>query len=461
MSCTANSAPQTAASAWDYPEESAGEAMPEMSRRDFGRLAGGFGAAVLAGRASAIARGAARVVIVGGGAGGATAAHLLKKGAPELDVTLIETNPIYTSSLLSNLYLAGLRTLVSLNHAYAGLHRVDVKVVQDTARDVDAAARIVKTTGGRSYAYDRLVLGPGVEIEYQSVRGYSPAAARLLPHAYTSTAHGKRVLKRQLRSMRDGGTVVLAPPKNPYCFPPAPYERACMIAHFLKTRKPKSKLIILDPKKSFPDQAAFMAAFDRYYRNIIELHLSREGEDFSLLRVNARTREIFTRAGEKVKADVANIIPQQRAGRIAARAGCTAGDWCPVTDRFLSKTVKDVYVIGDASIASEMPKSAYTAHSQAKVVADDILADLAGKPRAGAHYDSVCWPVIAPHQALKMGASYAPRGGRLRPVQTSMSDASESDEMRTQNYREGIAWYASITADMFAMSEAEKPHKPR
>ncbi|HWB44215.1 MAG TPA: NAD(P)/FAD-dependent oxidoreductase [Hyphomicrobiaceae bacterium] len=430
-----------------------------MSRRDFGRLAGGFGAALLAARAPAFARGAAKVVVVGGGAGGATTARLIKRAAPQLDVTLIESNPIYTFSSLSNLYLGGLRPLESLNHAYAGLHRSNVTVVQDTARDVDAAARVVRTAGGRTYRYDRLVLGPGVNIKYQSIQGYSRAAAEVMPHAYTSEAHGKRMLKRHLRAMRDGGTVLLAPPKGPYGCPPAPYERACMIAHYLKTRKPRSKLIILDAKKSIPEQAAFAAVFDRYYRNVVELHLSRDVEDLALLRVNPRTREIFTRSGRRLRPDVANIIPPQRAGVIAGRAGCTVGDWCPVTERFRSKTVKHVYVIGDACQAPELAKSAYAAHSQAGIVAEDIVADLAGKPRGEVHYESICWSVVAPGRALRIGTTFAAYDGRMKATQGSMSDPTESDEARRQNYAEALAWYARMSADMFGTPKSEPAHK--
>ena len=188
------------------------------------------------------------MVIVGGGAGGATAAHFVKKEAPNLDVTLIEANPIYSSSFFSNLYIGGFRTLESLNHGYAGLRRLGMKVVHDFATDVDSAKKTVRTRGGRTYAYDRLVLSPGIDIKYDSIKGYSRDVARTMPHAYNTDAAQKRLLKQQLQDMRDGGTVVMVMPNNPFRCPPGPYERACMIAHYLKTRKPKSKLVILDPK---------------------------------------------------------------------------------------------------------------------------------------------------------------------------------------------------------------------
>jgi sulfide dehydrogenase [flavocytochrome c] flavoprotein subunit len=432
--------------------------MSEISRRDFAKLAGVTGIGALASSTwapFAIAQGAAKVVIVGGGAGGATVAHYLKKEAPELDVTLIEANPIYSSSFFSNLYLGGFRTLESLNHNYGGLRRLGVKVVHDFATDVDAAKKTVKTRGGRTYAYDRLVLSPGIDVKYDSIPGYSREASRLMPHAYTTAAAGKRQLKQQLTAMRDGGTVVMVTPSDPYRCPPGPYERACMIAHYLKTKKPKSKLVILDPKKAFSKQPVFTEAFDKHYKNIIELNLTTEIDDYAVTSLDPKTKEIVTKAGKKVKADVANIIPQQRAGEIAVKAGCTEGDWCPINpDNFASKKVQNVYVLGDASIAAPMPKSAFSANSQAKVVAADILGELAKKEKHPARYRNTCWSLLAPDDDVKIGANYAPKDGKLDASGGFVSQKGEAADVRKQNYTESIGWYDGITADMFAKAGA-------
>jgi sulfide dehydrogenase [flavocytochrome c] flavoprotein subunit len=438
--------------------------MADISRRAFAKLAGAGGVGALASSALspfAVAQGAAKVVIVGGGAGGATVAHYIKREAPELDVTLIETNPIYSSSFFSNLYLGGLRTLESLNHTYGGLERLGVTVVHDTAADVDTAKRMVKTKGGRSYSYDRLVLSPGIDMKYDSIKGYSREVSRIMPHAYTTAALGKRQLKQQLLAMRDGGTVVMVPPNNPYRCPPAPYERACMIAHYLKTRKPKSKLVILDPKKTFSKQAVITEAFEKYYKDIVELNLSNEIDDFSLVSLDAKTKEFVTKAGKKVKADVANVIPQQRAGEIAVKAGCTDGDWCPINGgNFASRKVKDVYVLGDAAIATEMPKSAFSANSQAKVVAADILAELAKKERFPARYRNSCWSLLAPDDSVKIGANYAPKDGKLDSSDGFVSQRGELADVRKQNAQESVGWYAAITTDMFARPSPEAPATP-
>ena len=174
--------------------------------------------------------------------------------------------------------------------------------VHDFATDVVSAKKIVRTRGGRTYAYDRLVLSPGIDIKFNSIKGYSAEAARVMPHAYTTDVAQKRLLKQQIVKMRDGGTVVMVMPNNPFRCPPGPYERACMIAHYLKTRKPRSKVVILDPKRSFSKQPVFTEAFDRHYKNIIELNLSNELDDFSVVSINPRTKEILTKAGKRVRA---------------------------------------------------------------------------------------------------------------------------------------------------------------
>jgi NADPH-dependent 2,4-dienoyl-CoA reductase/sulfur reductase-like enzyme len=400
----------------------------------------------------AIAQADAKVVIVGGGAGGASVAHYLRAGSPDLDITLIEPNPIYTSSFFSNHYFGGIiRALELLNHGYGGLLQLDVKVVHDLAIDVDPVRKTVRTRDSRIYDYDRLVLSPGIDIDYRSIDGYSREASAVMPHAYATGAAQSRMLKRQLLQMRAGGTVVMALPAESYRCPPASYERACMIAHFLKTRKPRSKLVILDPSHGFSTLPLFEEAFRKYYRGIVELNLSTASDNFAVARVNTRTRRVVTRAGKTVRADVANIIPRQRAGEIAVRAGCTEGDWCPVhADTFLSRKVPDIYVLGDAAIAVDMPKSAFAANSQAKVVAAGILAALTNAALHKPAYRNVCWALLAPDDSVKLGADYTPAAGRLAASAAFQSQTGEPAEVRKQNYQESVAWYASITDDIFA-----------
>lgn len=430
--------------------------MTEISRRDLGKLIAGAGAGAVAATSFgtfAIAQGAraARVVVIGGGAGGASLARALKIGAPKLRVTLIEPNRIYSSSFFSNLYLGGFRSFGSLNHSYEGLRRLGVRVVHQRANAVNTTRKTVRTNDGLTLEYDKLVVSPGIDIKYESVPGYSVAASNgRAPHAYVTEGAGKLHLKRLIERMPDGGTVAMVMPSGAFRCPPGPYERACMIAHFLKTRKPKSRLVILDPKKAFSKQPVFVEAFNKYYKDIIELNMSNEIDDFSVTAFDARAREITTKAGKKVKYDVANVIPQQSAGRIALRTGLAKGDWCPVNpENFSSALVKDVYVLGDATIAAEMPKSAFSANSQAKVAANDILAELAGGERFPARLRNTCWSLLAPDDNVKVGANYTPKDGKLDPSGSFVSKPGEDAGTRAQNYQESIGWYAGITADMF------------
>jgi len=435
-----------------------------LTRRRFGLLSGAAGLSA-AGASTlstfAIAQAAARVVVVGGGAGGATAAHLLKKGDPKLDVTLIEAKPTYSTSFFSNLYIGGVRDFASLSHGYGDLRKLGIKVVHDLATGVDPAKKVVSTRGGGSFAYDRLVLSPGIDIKYDSVPGYSKALSEIYPHAYQTNAVGKQQLMGAISGMKDGGTFLMVMPNNPYRCPPGPYERACMIAHHLKTKKPKSKLVILDPKKAFSKQPVFLEGIEKHYKSIVEMNLTTDIDDFSVTAFDAKVREVTTKAGKKVKFDAANVIPNQRAGEIAMKAGVTSGDWVPVNpDNFQSKANKDIYVLGDATVAAEMPKSAFSANSQAKVVVADVLADLSKKERFPARYRNTCWSLIAPDDCIKVGANYAPKDGKLDPSGGFVSQKGETAEVRKQNFAESVDWYNSIVAEMFAKPPAPAAKPP-
>ena len=427
-----------------------------IDRREFTRLVGGAALAAaspVALRSAAIAKGDAKVVIVGGGAGGATVARILKAQAPQLDVTIVETQKIYTTCFNSNHYFGGFRTFASLRHSYEGLRKLGITVATDTAYGVDTAKRTVALAGGTTLVYDRLVLSPGIGFKWQAIEGYSPEIAEIMPHAWTA-GEQTRLLMQQLEAMDDGGVVVMSVPDNPYRCPPGPYERACMIAHFLKVKKPRSKLVILDAKRTFSKQAAFEEAFERHYDGIIDLNLTNEIDDFKVVRVDPATMEVVTASGERMKAAVANIIPPQKAGDIAHVAGCVEGDWCPIRpESFASAKVKDVYVLGDSAIAAEMPKSAFSANSQGKGVAADLLADLAGAERFAARYRNTCWSLLAADDSIKIGASYKPadKDGKayLEPSGAFVSQRDESAAVRKQNYLESVAWYHAIIADAF------------
>lgn len=401
----------------------------------------------------AVARSEANVVVIGGGPGGATVAGYLKRQAPSLNVTLIEKDPRYTTCFYSNQYIAGLRSYDSITQHYSGLKALGVKVARGTARKIDTKAKTVDFGVTRTAPYDILVVAPGISIRFDAIRDYSSETAKIMPHAWQGGVQSK-VLRARLEAMPDGGTVVIAPPKMPYRCPPGPYERACLIAHYIKTKKPKSKLVILDAKFSFSKQKVFEEAFARYYKNIIDLHLSNDIDDYSVSRVDPRTGEVYTPAGLIVKADVANIIPPQTAGEIAKTAELMDGDWCPIRpDSFQARDHEDIYVLGDAAIAQAMPKSAYSAHSQAKLVVEDILARLDTKDSRPFQLRNTCWSMLAPDDSVKIGADYEPGElndrAQLLPKDAFISQPGEDAEIRAQNYQDSLDWYETLTRDVY------------
>lgn len=433
-----------------------------VTRRQFGAGLAAAATAMLA--RPALARGVARVVVIGGGAGGATVAGALRTLAPAADVTLVEPQAQYTSCFFSNAYIGGLYDFSALTHAYTGLAAIGVSVIQDRADRIDTAGKTVTLASGKVLAYDRLVVSPGIDFKWSAIEGYSQAASQFMPHAWRG-GDQIQLLRQRLEAMDDGGTVVIAAPKLPYRCPPGPYERACVIANYLKQNKPKSKLIILDAKMTFAKQAAFQEAFDRYYKDIIELNLSNDIDDFTVTRVNPDSGDVHTAAGFTIKAAVANIIPPQTAGAISLQAGLAEPDWCPVdTNSFMSSKDPHVYVLGDSAIANEMPKSAFSAHSQGLGVAAHIADELAARSPEPGRYRNTCWSIVAPDDAIKIGADYASGplpGGKsgLVPSNSFISKPGEKAEDRKAVYQEAFAWYPTLTGQIFR-PETGKPPLP-
>ncbi|MBN9341632.1 MAG: NAD(P)/FAD-dependent oxidoreductase, partial [Comamonadaceae bacterium] len=316
---------------------------------------------------------AAHVVVVGGGFGGATAARYLCLRAPGVRVTLVEPAERFHTCPFSNLYLAGLRTWDSIGHGYAGLRAAGVEVVHARAEDVNTAARTLRLSSGQTLRWDRLVLSPGVDMRWNALEGYDEAAAKRAPHAWKAGPQ-TLLLRRQLEAMPDGGRFVMAIPDNPFRCPPGPYERAAMVAHYLKRHKPRSKVLLLDAKDSFSKQALFQQGWKALYGDMIEW--VKQSDDGQVLRVDAARLEVETAFGTRHKADVLNVIPPQKAGFIAERAGVTdASGWVPVkAESFESRRVAGIYALGDATIAAPIPKSGFAANTQGKVAAAAIAA---------------------------------------------------------------------------------------
>jgi len=421
--------------------------MTKFSRRQFtGLFAATSGALAM----PSLAFGAApRVVVVGGGAGGATAARYIAKDSKgAINVTLVEASKRYYTCFFSNLYLGGFRNYGSIGHNYYGLAvNQGVNVVHEWASSVDNAAKTLHLSSGGKIAYDKLVLSPGIALKYDSVPGYSPEAQSRMPHAWTSGTQ-VQLLRNQVMNMRKGGTFIMVPPPNPYRCPPGPYERVSMIAHLLKQSNPTAKIIILDPKAKFSKQGLFMAGWEKHYSGMIEwLDPDTHG---GIKNVNAETMEFETDL-DTFKADAACVVPAQRAGSIAMAAGVNDGDWCPIMPASMaSKADPNIYVLGDASVASSMPKSGFSANSQAKVAANAIRGELTGSRVYEPRFANTCWSLIATNDGVKVGASYKAGSEKIDVVDKFISQGDEDAALRKTTYEESIGWYNGITADMFS-----------
>src|SRR5580704_2827032 len=318
-----------------------------------------------------------RVVVVGGGFGGAACARALRKADPRIAVTLVEQSRTYTASPMSNAVIAGLRDLSQQQFGYDKIAHDGIAVALLAATAIDPHARSVTLADGTRLAYDRLVLAPGIDFRWGAIAGYDEAASALMPHAYKG-ADQIALLRRQLDSMEDGGLVAISASVNPARCPPAPYERASLIAYYLKRNKPRSKIVILDAKDTFAMHELFEEAWKALYPGLIEWRAV--GNDGLVASVDPKTRTLVTDF-DKYKAAVANIIPPQKAGHVAELAGVAdRTGWCPVDPiTFESKLQQNVHVIGDAAIAGAMPRAASAAQVQADICAKAIVALIDGK----------------------------------------------------------------------------------
>jgi sulfide dehydrogenase [flavocytochrome c] flavoprotein subunit len=393
------------------------------------------------------AQSAARIVVIGGGFGGAACARALKRLNAKLEVTLIEPNRTFVACPFSNEVIAGLRDIEAQQFTYDRIGAEGVTVIAEAAAKIDAQRRVVDLAGGQSLAYDRLVLAPGIDLKFDALPGYDEAAAEKMPHAWKA-GEQTVLLRKQIEAMNDGGLVVLAVPATPSRCPPAPYERASLIAHYLKSRKPRSKILILDAKDAFPQQRLFENAWQELYPGMIErVSLSQGGRVTS---VEPATNTIITDFGNYT-ADVANVIPPQQAGRIAAIAGTvdTTG-WCPIDPvTFASTLMPNIHVIGDSCIGGGIPKSASAANAQAKACAAGIANLIAGARPDTPRLVGACYNTVAPGYAFSLSGIYAPKDGMFAEVEGGTSPLDAPREVRTREADNAQSWYVNITVETF------------
>lgn len=395
------------------------------------------------------AQGKAKVVVIGGGFGGATAARTLKALQPALDVTLVEPNPVYTSCPFSNSVLANLREIDQQQFRYDGIKGAGIAVAQTSATAVDAEAKTVTLADGARLSYDRLVMTPGIDFNWGAIAGYDEAAAQKVPHAWKAGAQTV-LLRQQLQAMDDGGLVVMSAPANPFRCPPGPYERASLIAYWLKIWKPKSKLLLLDSKDAFSKQRLFQNGWAELYPGMIEwVPLSQGGKVTS---VDPATLTLTTEFASH-KAAVANVIPPQKAGAIAAQAGVAdRTGWCPVEPVAFESTLRpNIHVLGDAAIMGGMPKSAFAANAQAKVCAAAIVRLLAGDKPQDPLLINTCYSLMAADYGISVAGVYRPDKGQLTdiPGAGGTSPLEAVGGLRGQEALYASSWFRTITAETF------------
>jgi len=419
------------------------------TRRNFvGGAAAMVASAVVA--RPAIAQAIPHVVVIGGGFAGATVARLIKRLlGSDVAVTLVETNRIFTACPFSNGVIAGMRDIAAQQFTYDKIAADGVVGAPGTANLVDTQARTIAVGDGTRLRYDRLVLAPGIDIRWDALPGYDEAAAETMPHAWKA-GQQTLLLRAQLEAMEDGGLVVISAPANPFRCPPGPYERASLIAHYLKTRKPKSKLIVLDAKDQFSKQRLFQNAWKELYPGLLEwVSLSNGGKVTS---VDPSTNTLITDF-DRHQAKVANVIPPQKAGRITELAGVAdKSGWCPIDPvTFESKLQPNIHVLGDATIAGAMPKSAFTANAQAKVCAAAIAKLVRGEKPDEPKLINTCYSLVAPDYGIHVAGVYHPVNGVLNEIEGSggVSKVDAPAATRAMEATFADAWFNTITSEVF------------
>ncbi len=425
-----------------------------MNRRDFNKILLGATALSLVTSSClanmAIPKNKKRVVIVGGGFGGATAAKYLKKFSSNTEVILIEQNKDYYTCPFSNTVIAGINKIEYIKHNYKTLEKkYKIIVIHEKVKKVDGTINSVILENGKIIPYTKAIVAPGIDFKYEN--GYVEGSELFAPHAYKAGAQTS-LLREQLENMKDGGTFVMVAPKDPFRCPPGPYERVSLVAHYLKTNKPNSKIIILDQKNKFSKQALFQEGWENLYANMIEWRSTEFGG--KVISVDPKNKIVKTE-DEEVIADVLNYIPDQKAGKLAFDSGLTQGDWCPInTKTFESKLVKDIYVIGDAAVAAPMPKSGFSANSQGKIVALQISRSLKDMPNVNPpKLANTCYSLVSPTYAISIAAVYEAQEDKIVDLKDlgagGLSPANAEASFRAQEAQYAVAWYKNQMGDVF------------
>jgi sulfide dehydrogenase [flavocytochrome c] flavoprotein subunit len=414
------------------------------------------GLALLAAPHIARAQGAGRLVIVGGGFGGASAARFARDTFPSIDVTLVEPRARFITCPYGNLVIGGVRQMSDITFGYEQLRARGVRVIHESAAAIDATQRSVRLSGGSTVGYDKLILSPGIAIRWGALPGYDEAAAELAPHAWVpGDGSQTTLLRRQLEAMPDGGVVGMVIPANPFRCPPGPYERISMIAAYLKREKPRSKILALDAKEAFSKQGLFIDAWGALYPGMIEWVPS--NRDGKVVRVDVRERVMESEFAVRHKVDVLNVIPPQSAATIAIQAGLAdQTGWVQVDPRtFQARTAQHIHVVGDANNAPPMPKSGFIANSTARQAVASAVALLQGRePPADPTYFNTCYSHVGTDYGISVVGIFRPNAEGSGFIETpnsgGVSPRGDLPDQRRLEARYADSWYRSITDYMFA-----------
>ena len=424
-----------------------------LKRRDLLKLiAAGVAvpsAMVASGCASTGSKTAGHIVVIGGGFGGGSAARYLKRYNPDLAVTMIEPKTSYITCPGSNWVIGGEAKMATITHDYKAARKNGVTVVHDTVKSVDTTAKTLQLAGGKTLNYDKVIVSPGIDFKWNEIEGATPDIAAKTPHAWKA-GDQTLLLRDQLQTMPKDGTFILVAPPNPFRCPPGPYERASMVAHYMTQHKPGARLIILDQKDEFSKQALFMQGWKENYGERIQWIAKTDGGE--AVGIDADKKVVRTTFGS-FEGDVINYIPPQKAGQLAQDMGLAdESGFCPVNQKtFASAQIDDVYVIGDAAIASPMPKSAHSSTSHGKIVAANIVLEMAGEPTIAAKNVNTCYSLITPGYGISVAAVFDMVDGEIERIEASRGisrmDATRQERRLEANYARG--WYRSITDEVW------------
>lgn len=426
----------------------------QLTRREFTRrlAATGLTSAAAAFGPFVPAHGAAagKVVVVGGGFSGAICVSYVRRYAPQMDITLVEPKTEYVTCPFSNTVLGGINDFPFITYNYNSLKsHSGCKVVNDRVAAVNPGAGTLQLLGGATLPYDRLVMAPGIRFLWDRIEGHSEAASATIPHAWMG-GDQTRILLKQLQDMADGGVVIVAAPRRPFRAPPAALERASLIAYYLSLGKPKSKVLLLDPNDDEPKLELFRQAWADLYPGMIERIGGAAGE---VARVDVAGRILYTKNGDAHPGAVVNLIPPQRAAEIAGAAGLTDNDgWCPVDQRtFESTRHKRIYVIGDACVAGDLPKTGFAANVEGKTCAAAVAASFNGGALPPATYNTAIYSLVSPKYAISEAGAYRLTNGKIVAVADGTSDPAAIKRIRLKEAEYAAGWYKSITSEMFAL----------